>query len=431
MLDSIIKNITLWFATPALQYQLLFVAFTFLFSYFITKSSRHFALEAKKSSKKIAKFSQHWFLVKLNSLIYPIITIIALAIVEIIAKKLITETKVIQAAERVAVVWLLWVILRAFISSSIVRSVTSWILIPAALLQLFGLFNLVTTRLNSYGFQLGSVNITTYTVIKTILFVSLVIWLGKLISGTMENYVRKKKSIKRATRELIIKIFDILLYTILFLITLNLIGIDLTILTVFGGAIGVGLGFGLQKIASNFISGIILLTEQSINIDNLVEMNDGTFGYIRKLGARATVLETFDGREVMIPNEDFITSRVANLTYSTKVARIDIPIGVSYNTDLDLAKELILQAANSQDRVMKDAEDRTASCYLREYGDSSINFLLVFWVEDVTQGRWGVQSDVMFEIYRLFKQHNIEIPFPQRDIHIKSNGNINFKENKK
>ncbi|MFT6332094.1 MAG: small-conductance mechanosensitive channel [Lentimonas sp.] len=419
MVNSFVQQVLNLASNPEIQYQILFVLATFLFTYFITKSARRFGNKLKTSDNKITKFSQNWFLLKFSILIYPTLTIFLLSITDLLAGNFIEKTQIINAAQRVSVVWILWVILSTFISSSLVRIITSWILIPAALLQLFGWFNLVVDRLNTYGFKLGEVNITTYTIIKTILFVSIVIWLGNLISNSAETYVRKNKSINRSTRELIIKIFNIFIYAALFLATLNLVGIDLTVLTVFGGAIGVGLGFGLQKIASNFISGIILLTEKSINLDNLVEMDDGTFGYVRKLGARATIIETFDGKEVMIPNEDFITSRVANLTYSSNFSRVDVPIGVSYDTDLDHAKDLILEAANSNDRVTKE-DGHKPSCYLREYGDSSINFLLVFWVEDVTAGRWGVQSDLMFSIWRSFKKHNIEIPFPQRDIHIRS-----------
>jgi len=337
-----------------------------------------------------------------------------------IASHTLKHIEVIQAAQRVAFIWILWVGLRAFVTNTLVRTVGIWILLPAALLQLFGWLDTVIAYLNGYGFKLGEVEITAYTFIKAIFVASIVIWLGKLISNASETYIRSNTSLTRPTKELLIKLFDIVLYTGLFLVTLNLIGIDLTALAVFSGALGVGLGFGLQKIASNFISGIILLTEKSININNLIEMDDGVYGYVRKLGARASIVETFDGREVMVPNEDFITSRVANLTHSNSRGRIEIPVGVSYDTDLRLAQKLILKAAMDYEHAETDIEDYKPQCFLREYGDSSVNFLLTFWLEDVTKGRWRAQSDVMFTIWDSFKEHNIEIPFPQRDLHIRS-----------
>jgi len=193
--------------------------------------------------------------------------------------------------------------------------------------------------------------------------------------------------------------------------------IDLTTLKIFSGALGIGLGFGLQKIASNFISGIILLMEKSVEQDDLVEMGDGTTGFIRRSSARFTVIETFDGKEVMVPNEDFITNRVVNWTYSDTKGRIEIPIGVAYGSDIQKAHDLILEAATENPLCISDP---APFCYLRNFGDSSVDFILHLWIADVTGGRWKTQSQVMFEIWRKFKANEIEIPFPQRDLHLKS-----------
>ena len=350
---------------------------------------------------------------------FPLATILLLLVLSPLMANITGEADIIEAVSRVSLVWLMWTILQAYIVNTLVRTVGLWILVPAAFLQLFGLFDVVAHYLDSYGFILGEIEITAYTLVKAVFFFSVVFWLGKIVSTGSESYIRSNESLTRATKELLIKLFDIVLYAILFLMTLNLVGIDLTALTVFGGALGVGIGFGLQKIASNFISGIILLTEKSININNLIEMDDGVFGYVRKLGARASIVETFDGKEVMIPNEDFITSRVANLTHSSRRGRIEITIGVSYDTDLRKAFDLILESANAFDNVLKSGEFRP-KCFLREFGDNSVNFLLTVWLDDVTTGRWRLQSDIMFEIWENFKEHDIEIPFPQRDIHIRS-----------
>ncbi|MBT6547667.1 MAG: mechanosensitive ion channel, partial [Gammaproteobacteria bacterium] len=211
------------------------------------------------------------------------------------------------------------------------------------------------------------------------------------------------------------------IYLVAFLVGLDFVGIDLTTLTVFSGAVGIGLGFGLQKIASNFISGLILLMEKSIEEGDLIELSDGTFGYIRRASARYTLVETFDSKEILVPNEDLITSRVVNWTFSNSSARIEIELGVAYDSDIDLAHDLILAAAREHPRCAIKPEP---ACFLRFFGDSSVNFILHFWVEDVTLGRWPTQSEVMFSIWRKFKDNGIEIPFPQRDLHIK--GPLNF-----
>ncbi|MFT6106370.1 MAG: small-conductance mechanosensitive channel [Rickettsiales bacterium] len=196
---------------------------------------------------------------------------------------------------------------------------------------------------------------------------------------------------------------------------LNILNIKLASLAFFGGAIGIGIGFGLQKITSNFISGLILLFEKSIEEGDLVELENGVYGFIKHTGARYTLIETFDSKEVMIPNEEFITKNVINWTYTNKQGRVDVHVGVSYKSDIEKARELILEAAREHRMCCKNPEP---NCFLREYGDSSINFLLYFWVDDVTLGRFEPQSDVMRAIWKKFKDNDIEIPFPQRDVHI-------------
>ena len=212
------------------------------------------------------------------------------------------------------------------------------------------------------------------------------------------------------------KALQILIYFIAFQVGMNFLGIDLTALAVFSGALGIGIGFGLQKITSNFISGIIILFEKTVQNDDLIELNDGTLGFIRNTGSRASLIETYDGKEVMVPNEDLITNRVINYTHSNKKARITINIGVSYDCDIKKAQELILEAASEHPKTAKEPEPL---CFLREFADSSVNFLLLFWINDVIDGRYGPQSDVLFSIWEKFKENNIEIPYPQRDIHIK------------
>lgn len=414
------NNFLVWLLAPHTYYQAIIVGFAIMLAYGLTKLVRHFVLALKEPDGRVKDFSKRWFMRRSGRLIYPAASLIFLAAAYPVAEKLIQHVEIIDAAQRVTFIWLLWVTLKAYVTNTLVRTIGIWMLLPAALLRLFGWFEPTAEYLSTYGFTLGEVEITAYTFVKAIFFISIIVWVGKIASNSGEGYIRNNTTLTRPTKELLIKLFDIVLYAILFLITLNLIGIDLTALAVFGGALGVGLGFGLQKIASNFISGLILLTEKSININNLVEMDDGTFGYVRKLGARASVIETFDGKEVMVPNEDFIISRVANLTHSSSKGRVDVAVGVAYDTDLHKAHTLILEAAQNYEGIINNEEEYAPQCYLREYGDSSVNFLLTFWVKDVSQGRWRQQSDVMFAIWDAFKENGIEIPFPQRDLHIKS-----------
>ncbi len=268
-----------------------------------------------------------------------------------------------------------------------------------------------------FSFQISSINISLYLIIKGSIAIIFMFWTVGILSEFIENRIKKLPKIRAGNKALITKIFQIFIYSLSFLILLDLLGINLTALTVFSGGIGIGLGFGLQKIASNFISGIILLFEKSIEDDDLIELDDGTFGSIKHTSARYTLIETFDGKEIMIPNEEFVTNRVINWTYSNTKGRIQVPIGVSYQSDIEKARQLIIEAAEEHSRCSKEPKPE---CYLREFGDSSVNFLLLFWVDDIIKGRYLPQSEVLFSIWKKFHDNNIDIPFPQRDLHIKN-----------
>ncbi len=269
----------------------------------------------------------------------------------------------------------------------------------------------------SLSFSLGEQRITAYHIINGLLTFAILIWLSAMITEFAEKQITRLPRVKTANKELFIKIAQITIYVLAALLGLDLIGLDLTTLTVFSGAVGIGLGFGLQKIAANFISGLILLMEKSIEVDDLVELSDGTSGFIRKTGARYTVIETFDNKEILIPNEDFITNRVTNWTFSNNRARVEITLGVSYGSDLKLVQQILLAAARAHPRCVEEPEPKV---YLRNFGDSSVDFILHFWVDDVQNGRWTPQSEVMMTIWDQFAAQGINIPFPQRDLHIKS-----------
>ncbi len=302
------------------------------------------------------------------------------------------------------------------------RSAAKWllfmVLIGIVAAAYLGYLDSVRTVLDTPALTLriGSFGLSAYTLLSSLIAIALVFWTTAIIVDTVEHRISRLQSLRAANRALVLKLAQIVIYLIAFLVGLEFVGIDLTTLTVFSGAVGIGLGFGLQKIASNFISGLILLMEKSIEEGDLIELSDGTFGFVRRASARYTLVETFDSKEILVPNEDLITSRVVNWTFSNASARVEVEVGVSYHSDIDLANELILAAAREHPRCATHPEP---ACFLRSFGDSSVNFTLHFWVEDVTLGRWPPHSEVMFSIWRKFKEHGIEIPFPQRDLHIK------------
>ena len=267
------------------------------------------------------------------------------------------------------------------------------------------------------SFSIGETRFSAYLMIKAIITIIMFFLLTGIVSDFGEKRIKSIKGIHSSNKALINKAFHIFIYFIGFMIGLNVLGIDLTAFAIFSGAIGIGIGFGLQKITSNFISGLILLFEKSIENGDMVELSDGTYGLIRKTSARYTLLETFEGREMMIPNEDFIINRVTNWTFNNRKGRLQIDIGVAYESDIEKARELILEAAKE---FPGSIDDPKPACYLKEFADSSVNFMLFFWLADVSKGRYQAKNDVMLSIWKKIKENNISIPYPQRDIHIKN-----------
>jgi small-conductance mechanosensitive channel len=215
----------------------------------------------------------------------------------------------------------------------------------------------------------------------------------------------------------LVKFAKVVLYTVALLIALDTVGIDLTTLAVFGGALGVGLGFGLQRVTSNFISGFILLFDRSIKPGDVISV--GTrYGWVVALHARYVVVRDRDGVETLIPNENLITSEVTNWSYSDRHVRIKIKVQISYNDDPEKAMQLITDAALVSDRILKNPAPQAR---LIEFGDNGINLELRLWLDDPEEGVGSVKSDVNLAIWRSFKENGITIPFPQRDVHMIGN----------
>ncbi|MBI1326573.1 MAG: mechanosensitive ion channel [Alphaproteobacteria bacterium] len=257
--------------------------------------------------------------------------------------------------------------------------------------------------------------ITAWMALKTLLAVIVVFWCAQALNEFIDKRLNNMVTMKPQSRVLFGKASQIAVYGVAAITGLNLLGISLTSLAFLGGAVGIGLGFGLQKIASNFISGFILLFENSVGIDDVIQIEEGTVGVVKRIRARFTLVEGYDGREIMVPNEEFIASRVTNLTYSSKRARLQLNVGVSYDSDLALVKTLLMESITSCELV---ATDPAPAVFLVEFADNSVNFVLYFWVPDRTKAYLNVKDEVLMNVWNRFKAHNIEIPFPQRTVRV-------------
>ena len=243
-----------------------------------------------------------------------------------------------------------------------------------------------------------------------VLAVIAALWVAQFVESRLMRMPHMDLSLRLALS----KAMRTILLVLAVLVALPAVGIDLTVLSVFGGALGVGLGFGLQKIASNYVSGFIILLDRSVRIGDLITV-DTRYGQVSEINTRYTLLKSLDGTETIVPNEQLITNSVVNHSLSKPDVRVDLPIQVAYETDLDQAKEILLEVAHGHVRVAKDNAEQMPKVLLQAFGDNGINLELVFWIRDAEEGQLSLRSELNWEIWRRFKSAGIEIPFPQRD----------------
>ena len=292
---------------------------------------------------------------------------------------------------------------------------TAWVL---AALHIVGVLGPALAFLDGLGFTIGKVNLTVLSLFKALVLLLVLLRLGSWFGDKAEEKLRQVSGLTPSTTVLLSKVVKIGLFTVVFLVALNSVGIDFTALAVFSGAVGVGVGFGLQKVVGNFVSGVILLLDKSIKPGDVIQVGD-VYGWITNLKGRYVSVVTRDGKEYLIPNEDLITQQVINWSFSNRKIRLKVPIGISYKSDLRQAVNLVEDAAKGMDRILKNP---APVCRLMGFGDSAVDLELRFWIEDPQNGTANIQSKILFEVWDRFEANDIEIPFPQRDVHIVSGG---------
>ena len=288
-----------------------------------------------------------------------------------------------------------------------------WIVVA---LHLLGWLPAVLEGLDSMAMQVGSTRISVLATIKLVLAVALLWLLAQWLGRVIENRISRAEFVNPGMQVALVKLSKFVLLVLAFLLALDAVGIDLTALTVFGGALGVGLGFGLQRIASNFISGFIVLFDRSIRPGDVITIGD-KLGWVQELHARYVVVMDRDGVERLIPNETLITNEVINWSYSNRNVRLKVPVSVSYDNDPEQAMALMEDAARAHSRVL---DDPAPSARLMAFGDSGIELELRIWIQDPEAGLANVRSDLNLAIWRAFKDAGIAIPYPQRDLHIRT-----------
>ncbi|MEQ9023506.1 MAG: mechanosensitive ion channel, partial [Pseudomonadales bacterium] len=222
-------------------------------------------------------------------------------------------------------------------------------------------------------------------------------------------------------REVFAKLIEVSLFCVITLLLLNVMGINLTALAVFGGALGVGIGFGLQSIASNFISGIILLMDRSITTGDYIELEDGRAGFVREFKMRFITLETYDGKDIMVPNERFISNTFVNWSHKDPKQRYRVDFSVAFNTDIRALVAIVKEAVASHPQVLSGDDlpiELRPDCEIDSFGDSGVNMFVEFWIEGIDDGKNRVGGDLLLIIFEALREHGIQIPYPQREVRV-------------
>jgi small-conductance mechanosensitive channel len=318
------------------------------------------------------------------------------------------RTYVLGMAADLATAWVAIALVASLIRNPFINRLVSAVAWTIAALSILGLLDETVAALDARAIVIGGLRITPLLVLKTAVLLAVALWAATMASDFLDRRVQRVTGLTPSIQVLLGKLIRIGVMTAAIVVVLSAAGIDLSVLAVFTGAIGVGIGLGMQKIVSNFVSGIILLADRSIKPGDVITVGDH-FGWVANMGARYTSLDMKDGRELLVPNEDLVTQRVINWTYSSDLMRLDVKFTTTYDSDLHKARAAALQAALSVEKVLKTPPP---VCHLTGYGASAIEYVLWFWIKDAATGPTGVRSEVMIALWDTFKREGIKLPIP-------------------
>ena len=411
-----LETLLSWLSTPAgyMQFALLLAAYLIALAVYAWARPRlKRVLDVDEEDRRPVSHALR-FLRLFLPLMLPLIAYAVTAAGEAVTRSVFGAGEIIALGKRLFIFLAVWRLVKYVLQDPTLKFVGRYAALPIAALYVIGLLTVVTTELGEMRVVLGDINFSALAIIRGVIAGIILFWLGRWSSDTGTTYIRAQEELRPPTRELAAKAFEAAVFGAAFLLLINVLGLNLSALAIFGGALGVGIGFGLQKIASNFISGIILLLEGQATVGDFVELDGGESGTIVKLGARATILETFDGKWIVVPNEDFITSRIVNWSDAGSGNRYEVEFSVAYETDINTIPDLIEKAVSAHPAVLQHPEK--PDCELRGFGDSGVDFAVEFWAEGLDDGPNKYTSDIRFVVWNALKDAGVEIPFPQREI---------------
>lgn len=407
-----------WLSSPAAWSQFGLLAMAYLVARIATARATPFGTRLLDPAAKVGLIaSARRFALRFVPLMLPLVAYGLTAMGEEVTRATFGSGEVIAFGKRVFILLAALIFVREVLTDSFLRLLGKYVLIPVAALYVLGVLDDITQRLDETVIALGNIQFSVLALIRGGIAGAVLFWLGSWSNRQSASYIKAQDELRPVTRELAVKAVEMMIFGAAFLLLLSIMGIDLTAVAVLGGALGVGIGLGLQQIAANFVSGVILLIEGQTTVGDYVELDGGEKGTIVKMTARACILETFDGRWIVVPNDHFITKRVVNYSDQGSANRYEAPFSVSYDTDINRVPEIIETAVAALPFVLQDPDG--PDCELRGFGESSVDFAVEYWVAGIDDGKNKYASQVNFAIWNALKAAGIEMPCPHRVIEMK------------
>lgn len=330
----------------------------------------------------------------------------------------------LRTAASLTFAWIAIRLVASLIRTRVLARTAAGVIWLIAALNILQLLDPTIAVMDAAAVEVGELRVSVLMVVKGVLSLAVLLWAATALAGVLERRFQAVPELTPSVQVLLAKLAKVTLVVLAIVIGLKSIGVDLTAFALFSGALGVGIGFGLQKVISNLVSGIILLMDKSIKPGDVVAVQD-TYGWVQSFGARYASVVTRDGIEHLIPNEEFITQRVENWSYTDSKVRLKVPIGVSYDSDVRLAMTLAIEAASEEPRVI---DDPAPKCLLIEFGDNSVNLELRIWIADPQEGVRNIRSAVLLRVWDKYHEAGVQFPFPQRDLHVKGPVQVRLEE---
>ncbi len=323
----------------------------------------------------------------------------------------------VKLAQGLAVVFLLYKAIKTFIPNELLRKIATWVLIPLAVLAVFGYFDDLTGFLKGAELmKMGDTPITLMTVVQLGIFGSIFFKLGGILNSKGQTAIRSQESLDSSTVEVVSKIFQIFLFGIIFVMVMGAAKVPMSGLVMIISAMSLGIGLGLQPVAANFVSGMIILFDRSVRVGDFVSLEDGREGFVEAINMRSTVVETTDGKDIMVPNTTFIENAYENWTHKDPRQRYEVYFTVAYDTDVDKLEAIIIPEISSHRSVLQEPEEPDLE--LRAFGKSGIEFAVEFWCSGIDDGPNKFTSDLNFMVWRILKKNNIKMPLPQTEVRL-------------